>query len=455
MFKLTTFPLTLLIIGAIDSIRNLPAIALFGHSLIFLFIMAAIFFLIPSALIAADFSANALENKNGIYYWVNNGLGKRLGVLAVWLQWINTLVWFPTVIAFMVGTLAYLFSPQLLQQPLMLVLAILIIYWGVTWIGCQGLEFSSKFANCCTIIGMIVPFILLILLAAIWLLAGKPVQFVVLREGFMPNLAEINNWVAFTAVITTFLGIEIAAVHVKEVADPRRTFPKALIWAVCCIFAPMMLGALAISLIVPQAEINLVSGVMQTFANLLASFKLQLFLPVTVLMLLIGSFGNIISWLISPVKGLLQIAHDNFLPKQLASLNNHGVASRLLVIQGVLVSVLAAIFLLMPSINGAYWLLTALSTQLYLLMYLLMFVAAWITQPSAVHSSIIPCGPLGRRVVCTLGLMGCLIALIVGFIPPNTIAIGSVLRYELVFGLGLVGMMLPVLLLYKYNQINT
>ena len=45
MTGLKTTALVLLIVGAIDSIRNLPAIALFGSSLIFFFIFAAVVFL--------------------------------------------------------------------------------------------------------------------------------------------------------------------------------------------------------------------------------------------------------------------------------------------------------------------------------------------------------------------------------------------------------------------------
>src|ERR1700760_1231064 len=106
MFKLnkalglTTLPLTLLIIGAIDSIRNLPATALFGSSLIFFFIFSAIVFLIPAALVSAELSSTWTE-KSGIYYWTKLAFGEKTGFVAIWLQWINTMVWFPTILSFL------------------------------------------------------------------------------------------------------------------------------------------------------------------------------------------------------------------------------------------------------------------------------------------------------------------------------------------------------------------
>src|ERR1700674_3777626 len=100
--KLNTFALTLLITGAIDSIRNLPASALFGSSLIFFFIFGAIAFLIPTALVSAELAANVDEG--GIYQWCRLAFGERVGFLAVRLQWGNNLVWFPTILSFIAGT---------------------------------------------------------------------------------------------------------------------------------------------------------------------------------------------------------------------------------------------------------------------------------------------------------------------------------------------------------------
>ncbi len=39
----------------------------------------------------------------------------------------------------------------------------------------------------------------------------------------------------------------------------------------------------------------------------------------------------------------------------------------MLITQAIIVTVLSALFLFMPSVNGSYWLLTALAAQLYML----------------------------------------------------------------------------------------
>src|SRR5580704_11741213 len=114
--KLPLFSLVLLIVAAIDSIRNLPASALFGSALIFFFIFSALVFLIPTSLVAAELSA-AFPDKGGVYHWVKMALGEKWAMVAIWLQWINTMVWYPTILSFIAGTAAYIIDPSLAQNP--------------------------------------------------------------------------------------------------------------------------------------------------------------------------------------------------------------------------------------------------------------------------------------------------------------------------------------------------
>ncbi len=114
---LSIFSFVLLITGAIDSIRNLPGTALFGSSLIFFFIFSAIVFLIPVALVSAQLASMWPDNSGGIFHWVKASLGRKMAFLTIWLQWINTMVWFPTILSFIAGTAVFLIAPNLVNQP--------------------------------------------------------------------------------------------------------------------------------------------------------------------------------------------------------------------------------------------------------------------------------------------------------------------------------------------------
>ncbi|MDR3478506.1 MAG: APC family permease [Gammaproteobacteria bacterium] len=451
---LTTFALAMLITGAVDSIRNLPAASLFGSSLIFFFIFSAIVFLIPSALVSAELASGSTE-ESGIYHWIRRVFGEKAAFLAVWLQWIANLVWFPTILSFIAGLICYLIKPELAQNKVYLVTVILITFWALTFVNLRGINVSAKFASFCAIFGMVIPMTLIIVLAIAWLILGKPSQIHFTVSNIFPTLSNANTWVSLTAIMTAFAGMELAAVHIKDIRDPQKTFPRALYISVWLILTTMLLGSLAIAIVLPQSQISLVNGVMQAFTSFFEAYHIGWLIPVMTVMILIGSLGGIVSWVISPAKGLLQAAQMGYLPEFLKKENKHGVAANLLIAQAVIVSAVCAAFLFMPSVSGSYWLLTALSTQLYMLMYVMMFVAGICTRykfPNSERSFSIPGGKFGIWAASLAGLTGCFTTLTVGFFPPDGINVGSVFHYEAVFCSGILAMLLPILFFYGYKS---
>ena len=118
-------------------LRYLPSTAFFGPSLISFFILGAIFFLLPGALVSADL-ASSFPEKSGIYQWTKLAFGKKTAFLAVWLQWVNTLVWFPTILSFIAGTFAFLINPVLGTNTTYLICMIIGIFWVLTFLNLKG-----------------------------------------------------------------------------------------------------------------------------------------------------------------------------------------------------------------------------------------------------------------------------------------------------------------------------
>jgi amino acid transporter len=451
---LNVFVLAMLITGAIDSVRNLPATALFGSSLIFFFIFSALVFLIPAAFVSAELTATWHE-RGGIYQWVKLAFGENAGFLAIWLQWIANVVWFPTILSFIGGTAAYLIDPALGQNKFFLVSVILVSFWFVTFLNLKGIKISAQFASFCAVFGMIIPIALIVGLALLWLISGKPLQIHFTANNIFPTFNNPDNWISLTAIMTAFLGMELATVHIRDVNNPQKTFPKALYVSVLIILFTMIFGALAIAVVLPKDQINLVNGVMQAFTNFFAVYHMKWIIPIIAIMLLVGSIGGIVSWVVSPVRGLVQAGKMGFFPEFLTRENKKGVAGNLLILQAVLVSLFCMAFLYMPSVNGSYWLLTALSTQLYMLMYVMMFVTAIYLRhkyPNQPRAYSMPGGKKGVWVICITGLIGCAITEVVGFIPPNGINVGTIFHYEMIFISGMFAMTLPILLCYYYKN---
>ena len=450
---LSIFTLSMLIKVSIDSIRNLPATALFGTTLIFFCIFAAIVFLIPTALVSAEL-ASKWTKRGGIFYWVEQAFGEKMAFLAIWLQWINTMVWYPTILAFIAGTAAFLIDPKLAENKIYLVSVILIVFWTLTLLNLRGINTSAKFASFCAVVGMIIPMLLIITIAGVWLFSGNPTQIHINAHSLIPQLNHTDSWISLTAIMAAFLGMELATVQVNNLDNAQKAFPRALLLSVSIILTTMILGSLSIALLLPKNKINLVDGVMQAFHNFFQIYHIGWLIPVITIMLLIGSLGGMINWIISPAKGLLQAAQHGYLPKFLTRENNHGVARNLLLTQAILVSFVCLAFLLMPSVNATYWLLTDLSTELYMLMYALLFISALVIHYKYKHQPAaftIPLGSFGKWMVCGLGLIGSAITVTIGFFPPSSIEVGGKLHYDIIFTSGIIVMILPVSLFYVYR----
>ena len=439
------FALIMLITGAIDSIRNLPATALFGTSLLFFCLLAAALFLIPIAMVSAHLSRNYPE-LGGVYEWIRHAFGKPAAVIGIWLQWINTLIWYPTILIFISATFAYLINPALAANKAYLVIMIISIFWAMSIANLFGVRISSYIASVCAIAGVFVPLICIVGLAIYWIASGHTIQFD-WHHHWIPHSLETHSWVALTAIITSFLGVELASVHHRDISHAEQMFPRALFISVILIVATMILGSLAIACVLPVNRISLISGVMTAFSDFFTSIHAPWMRYVMSFLLVIGSLGGLINWIISPSKGILQAAADGYLPRSLARQNRHHVPFIIILLQACMVSLIALVYIFIPSINSAYWLLTDLSTELYVIMYVLLLSAAIFLGMRQVKC-------ISSIIWGALGIIGCITALFVGFLAPQEIHFN--INYQLLFGLCLILMVLPALgLLYYKRRHNT
>ena len=77
----------------------------------------------------------------------------------------------------------------------------------------------------------------------------------------------------------------------------------------------MLAGSLAIAMTIPHDQIKLVTGVMEAFTQFFNSYHIAWIVPIIAIMLFIGSLGEMINWIISPTRGLLQAGQQGYLPK--------------------------------------------------------------------------------------------------------------------------------------------
>jgi amino acid transporter len=381
--KIPGFSVFLLIVASIDSVRNLPSAALFGPSMIFFFLLAAITFLIPVSFVCAQHAASS-TNEGGLYHWERKAFGEKWGIMAAWLHWINTIIWYPSFLTFLAATAAYLFEPSLADNKVYLVLMSLLFFWLITLLSLFGIHVSAMVNDVCVLFGTIFPMLLLIGMGVYWYFGNHPILIELTYDEVVPSLAKSSNWISLIAIMASFMGVELAGVHVKDTDRPKHHFHRALLSASAFILATMLFGALTVAAVVPKNEINLASGIMQTFTYFFTAFGLEIWLPEIKILVLLGSIGSLINWLVSPAKGLIEASEHGYIPHILAKKNSHGATPYMMILQAVIVSFFCLLLLLVPTVNAFYWFLLSLSTSMYMLVYILIRLCC--TIPFKQHS---------------------------------------------------------------------
>lgn len=447
------FTLAMINVAAIVSLRNLPLMSIYGLASVFFYAVAALAFFVPVSLVAAEL-ATAYPESGGVYAWVKRGFGAKYGFLAVWLEWVENVVWFPTVLSFVAATIAYIINPNLDENKLFMVVVMLVVFWGATLVNFFGMKASGLISSVGTIVGTIIPGALLIIMAVAWLFMGKSIQLGTPLSDFFPNM-KLSNMSFFAGVILGFAGIEMAAFHAREAKDPQRDYPKAILLSVIIIVVIFMMGSLAIAIVVPTKEISLVAGLMQAMEKFFDPFGLRWVVPVLAALVAAGGIAQISTWLVGPSKGLLATAENGDLPPAFEKVNKAHMPVPILVAQGAVGTAFVLFFLFTPNANSFYWMLSALTAQVTVIMYVLMFASAIrlrYSEPGAKRPFKVPGGKGGMWGVGLLGLVACLFTFFLGFVPPIEVKTGDLIGFEAFLIIGIIVLSLPPFILDKIKK---
>jgi putative glutamate/gamma-aminobutyrate antiporter len=438
--KIGVLALVMLNLAIVCTLRGLPIMAEEGLSLVFYFIVSAAVFLIPVSLVSAELATGwPPRGPGGVYIWVHEAFGPKWGFLAMWLQWVQNVVWFPTILSFIAATLAYLYDPALADNKAYMLVVILVVYWGGTLINFRGMETSGILSVVCVVAGTIVPGILIVVLGIVWLAAGHASAISFTIHDLVPDLGNFRNIVFLAGAVLMFSGMEVSAVHSQDVRDAKRTYPRAILLAAVVAVVLLAMGSISIAVVVPQGELSLVAGVMEAFQKFFGAHGLRWLIPLMALLIVVGSIGELSAWILGPAKGLMITARHGCLPPFLRKTNAMGVPTHMMIVQGLVATVVTLIFLFMPTVSSSYWILSALSIILYLLMYVILYASAIrlrYSQPDVERSYRIPLGNAGMWIVAGIGIAGAVFTLGISFLPPSQIATGSARFYELFLTIG-------------------
>ncbi len=458
--KLSVTTLAIMNVTAVVSLRGLAAEAEYGLSSAFYYLFAALVFLIPTALVAAELAAMFSDKQGGVFRWVGEAFGKRWGFLAIWLQWVESTIWYPTVLTFGAVSLAFIgmdatHDMALASNRMYTLVVVLVIYWLATYISLKGMSWVGRVSKLGGLIGTIIPALLLVVLAVVYLVTGgKP--HMDLSGNFFPDLTNFDNLVLAAGIFLFYAGMEMGGIHVKEVDNPSRNYPRAVFIGSLITVLIFVLGTFSLGIIIPKSEINLTQSLLVGFDHYFAYVRASWLSPVIAVALAFGVLAGVLTWVAGPSKGIFAVGRAGYLPPFFQKTNSRGVQRNILLIQGGIVTLLGLLFVVMPSVQSFYQILSQLTVLLYLIMYLLMFAAAIYLRYNMKRANRpFRIGSRGNGlmwIVSGVGFLGSLLAFVLSFVPPGQIAVGSSTVWYAVLVIGCIIVVAAPFIIYSMRK---
>ncbi|MFA4823657.1 MAG: amino acid permease [Methanoregula sp.] len=447
------FALAMINVAAVLSIRNFPSMAVYGWSCIGWYIIGAVIFLIPISLAGAEL-ATGWPQGGGVYAWVKQAFGEKGGFTALFCEWSNNLVWFPTVLSFIASTLAFALTPALANNPWYMFSVMMIAFWGTTAIAYFGEEASTKFGNVGVILGSIIPAILIILLGVWWMGSGQAIVLPPLTLAAMIPAINSSTLPFFATIVLLFAGMEMAGFHALETKNPQKDFPRAMALSAVIIVVCTVLATLAIAMVIPADKLNLASGVMQAIEYFFTAAGVTWLVAPMAVLITLGGVVSLAAWLIGPAKGLGIVAEEGNMPPLFDRTNKYGAPVAVLLIQALIGSVISLLYVFLPSVNQAYWILSAMTVELLCIVYVLVFASVIklrYSQPNTPRPFKIPGGMVGIWLVGGIGMFGTLFAFVVGLMPPSYFSTSGIVYVGSVL-LGTFLLAVPPLVFLKFKK---
>lgn len=447
---ITWTALAAMTIGSVASLRSAPTMAVYGLACVFLYIVPAIVFLLPTSLVAAELASGW---SGGVYRWVTEAISAPMGLLAIWCQFAMTIFYYPSLLAYVASTLAYIINPSLASSGVFTAAVIIVLYWAGVFVSARGISAIAKIASSGLVVGTLIPGSILVILGVVYLLQGNSSAAPMDSSHLVPAWTGLASLVLIVNNFLSYAGMEMNAVHVSKLRNPGSEFPRSMFLAIGGVLAIFILPALAISFIVPAETLSLTAGVMQAFSAFFGYFGVGFLVPVVAIALVVASLSGMLAWLAGPSKGLLLIGkQEGFLPPFLQQLNEEGIQVNILKVQGVVTTIIALLYAFIPDVSSAYWIFSVMTTQIYLIMYVLMFWAAMRLRKNQ------PDHPRGYKapalsLLCIVGALSSVAAFLIGFVPPSQFGSSGVGGYITIVlgGVLLIGL-LPPFLLYKLRK---
>ncbi len=426
---LNTYKLTLMNVTAIINLSSIAYMATIGFQSVIFYLIAGLFFLIPTALVCAELGGMMTQDNGGVYTWVSRAFGKKAGVVAIWMEWFNNVIGFPASLSAIVATVAYIGLEGLLTEKTQMWVLMLMIYWAVTFFNFLPMKRIVWLNILGALFGMILPGIL-ILLGAIYTVTNGDYNHSVFNiDAWIPTL----SFATFALLVKTFSsysGIQATAFHMRNVENPQRKIPISMLSSILVIFLLTSVSTVALALILPEGTVDPLNGLIQGISMVLSIAGLDFLKPIIALLITLGMVAALSTWMLGPARAMQEAAYQDYIPSVFSKTNKNTMPIAVLWVQGIIGTLLSFVFLFMPSIQSAFAMLVALTSQFTVFVWVMVFASAIklrYLQPEATR--LFRVGIKGNSLlimICTIGIIACACGFFLGLFPPGFSHIQSI-----------------------------
>jgi len=439
-------------IAAVLGPRWIAAAAHNGTSSISLWVLAAVLFFLPTALIVVELSTR-FPHEGGLYVWAKEAFGEFHGFVTGWTYWVYTFFYFPGLLIASAAMAAYVGgagAAHLAQnRPFLLIVSIVMLFAAV-WLNIIGLNIGKWLQNAGGV-GTYVPLMMLIGLGAyLWRAHGSQTHFTV--SNMMPvwNWGTVNFW---PQIAFAFTALELCSTMSEEVHEPHRTFPRAVLGSGVLIALAYILGTFALLAIVPASDVDPKSGVFQALTTGSTTLGIAFFGIVAAFLVLFGNAGGVGTTVAGVARIPFIVGIDRYMPAAFGKIHSKWKTPwvSILVQAGISCLVLFIAQLLFKNPNVAYQTLVDAGTILYFIPFLYMYAAAIklayrADRTANPNAALIPGGKFGVWLAGVSGFVVVTAGIVLSLIPPGEAA--EAFKFEAAVVIGTMGSFLVGVILY-------
>ncbi len=403
------------------SVRWIATAAASGPSSIAVWALALFGFFLPLAASVLELSSR-YPDEGGLYVWAQRAFGDFSGFIAAWTYWMSNLPYFSAILYFAAGSALFAAGDRgkvLADETSYFLGFTVIALAAITLSNMVGVK-QGKWINNAGAIGASVPVVVLLVLGLLfWHRQGSATHFTF--ASMQPHLS-LKNAIFWSTIFYAFAGVECASFMGGEIRNPRRTVPRALVFAGVMVTLGYILGTVALLVALPSDQISGLGGFMTAMAQMCRTLGVGWMVPLIALTVAVAGLGGAGAYLSSTSRLPFVAGIDHYLPAVFGRIHPRWKTPYVAVFSyGLAGMIFAVLSQVATTVKGAYDVLVAMSVITYFIPYVFLFLATIRLQsePAGPEVMRLPGGKRMAIALASIGLFSTIVTIGLSIVPES------------------------------------